>query len=136
VSRVGPAVEMLSGWRPVLTTMQRAGRKIMGQPSAAVRRVAGAAATGCSGCTVRCGCWKAGVRLVPAEPREGHDAPVPGQDAIAAEVRAAMRPDDYAFATHRGTRTRSARGAPMDAVMGELLGRANGLMAGRAARCT
>ncbi len=54
-----------------------------------------------------------------------------GQEAIAAGFAVAMRPDDYTFATYRGHAHTLARGASMTAVMAELLGRVNGLMAGR-----
>jgi len=54
-----------------------------------------------------------------------------GQEAIAAGFAVAMRPDDYTFATYRGHAHTLARGAPMAAVMAELLGRAGGLMAGK-----
>ena len=54
-----------------------------------------------------------------------------GQEAIAAGFGVAMRPDDYTFATYRGHAHTLARGASMTGVMAELLGRANGLMAGR-----
>ena len=54
-----------------------------------------------------------------------------GQEAIAAGFGAAMLPDDYTFATYRGHAHTLARGVPMAPVMAELLGRANGLMAGK-----
>jgi pyruvate dehydrogenase E1 component alpha subunit len=54
-----------------------------------------------------------------------------GQEAIAAGFGVAMRPDDYTFATYRGHAHTLARGASMTGVMGELLGRENGLMAGK-----
>jgi TPP-dependent pyruvate/acetoin dehydrogenase alpha subunit len=54
-----------------------------------------------------------------------------GQEAIAAGFAAAMRRDDYTFATYRGHAHTLARGVPMAPVMAELLGRANGLMAGK-----
>jgi len=54
-----------------------------------------------------------------------------GQEAIAAGFAVAMRPEDYTFATYRGHAHTLARGASMTAVMAELLGRSNGLMAGR-----
>ena len=54
-----------------------------------------------------------------------------GQEAIAAGVAAALRPDDYVFATYRGHAHAMLRGAPMVAVMAELLGRENGLMGGK-----
>jgi pyruvate dehydrogenase E1 component alpha subunit len=54
-----------------------------------------------------------------------------GQEAIAAAFGIAMRPGDWTFATYRGHAHTLARGAPMDAAMAELLGRANGLLAGK-----
>ncbi len=54
-----------------------------------------------------------------------------GQEAIAAGFAAAMRPDDYTFATYRGHNHALARGAPMAPLFGELFGRANGLMGGK-----
>ena len=54
-----------------------------------------------------------------------------GQEAIAAGFAAALRPDDYTFATYRGHAHTLARGVPMTPVLAELMGRANGLMAGK-----
>ncbi|TDB87913.1 thiamine pyrophosphate-dependent dehydrogenase E1 component subunit alpha [Actinomadura sp. KC216] len=54
-----------------------------------------------------------------------------GMEAIAAGFAAAMRPGDLTFATYRGHAHTLARGAPMPAVMGELLGRSTGLMGGK-----
>src|SRR3954466_545135 len=54
-----------------------------------------------------------------------------GQEAIAAGFGAAMRADDYTFATYRGHAHTLARGVPMTPVLAELMGRANGLMAGK-----
>jgi acetoin:2,6-dichlorophenolindophenol oxidoreductase subunit alpha len=54
-----------------------------------------------------------------------------GQEAIAAAFGVAMRPDDYTFATYRGHAHTLARGVPMTPVLAELMGRANGLMAGK-----
>src|SRR5262252_7322172 len=54
-----------------------------------------------------------------------------GQEAIAAGVAAAMRPDDYTFVTYRGHNHVLARGTEMTPVMAELLGRQNGLMHGK-----
>ncbi|HYZ53231.1 MAG TPA: thiamine pyrophosphate-dependent dehydrogenase E1 component subunit alpha [Streptosporangiaceae bacterium] len=54
-----------------------------------------------------------------------------GQEAIAAAFGVAMRTDDYTFATYRGHNHTLARGVPMTPVMAELLGRENGLMAGK-----
>lgn len=54
-----------------------------------------------------------------------------GQEAIAAGFGAAMRPDDWTFATYRGHAHTIARGVPLTPIMAELLGRANGLMSGK-----
>ncbi len=54
-----------------------------------------------------------------------------GQEAIAAGVAAAMKPTDWTFATYRGHAHTLARGVPMTPVLAELLGRSNGLMAGK-----
>ncbi len=54
-----------------------------------------------------------------------------GQEAIAAAFGAAMRADDWTFATYRGHNHTLARGVPMTPVMGELMGRSVGLMAGK-----
>ncbi|MEU0833763.1 thiamine pyrophosphate-dependent dehydrogenase E1 component subunit alpha [Streptomyces sp. NPDC005969] len=54
-----------------------------------------------------------------------------GQEAIAAGFGVAMRPDDYTFATYRGHAHTLARGVPMTGILAELMGRGNGLMAGK-----
>ncbi|HSN03145.1 MAG TPA: thiamine pyrophosphate-dependent dehydrogenase E1 component subunit alpha, partial [Acidimicrobiales bacterium] len=54
-----------------------------------------------------------------------------GQEAVAAGVAAAMKPGDWTFATYRGHNHTLARGVPMTPVLAELLGRTNGLMAGK-----
>jgi TPP-dependent pyruvate/acetoin dehydrogenase alpha subunit len=54
-----------------------------------------------------------------------------GQEAIAAAFGVAMRPTDWTFATYRGHNHTLARGVPMTPTMAELLGRSNGLMAGK-----
>ncbi len=54
-----------------------------------------------------------------------------GQEAVAAGFGAAMRPEDYTFATYRGHNHTLARGVPMAPVMAELMGRELGLMAGK-----
>ena len=54
-----------------------------------------------------------------------------GQEAIAAGFGVALRSDDYSFATYRGHAHVLARGADQSAMMGELLGRANGLLHGK-----
>ena len=54
-----------------------------------------------------------------------------GQEAVAAGFGAAMRSDDWTFATYRGHAHTIARGVPLTPIMAELLGRANGLMGGK-----
>jgi acetoin:2,6-dichlorophenolindophenol oxidoreductase subunit alpha len=54
-----------------------------------------------------------------------------GQEAVAAGFAAPMRPSDWTFATYRGHAHTLARGVPMTPVLAELLGRSNGLMAGK-----
>jgi TPP-dependent pyruvate/acetoin dehydrogenase alpha subunit len=54
-----------------------------------------------------------------------------GQEAIAAGFGVAMRRDDYTFATYRGHAHTLARGVPMTPILAELMGRGNGLMAGK-----
>jgi TPP-dependent pyruvate/acetoin dehydrogenase alpha subunit len=54
-----------------------------------------------------------------------------GQEAIAAGVAAALRPEDWTFATYRGHAHTLARGVPMAPVFAELMGRSSGLMAGK-----
>ncbi len=54
-----------------------------------------------------------------------------GQEAIAAGFGVAMRKDDYTFCTYRGHGHTLARGASMAAAMGELLGRASGMLHGK-----
>jgi pyruvate dehydrogenase E1 component alpha subunit len=54
-----------------------------------------------------------------------------GQEAIAAGFAAALRPDDLVYCTYRGHVHTLLRGAPMPALMGELLGRATGICGGK-----
>ena len=54
-----------------------------------------------------------------------------GMEAVAAGFGAALRPDDYTFATYRGHAHTLARGAPMGPVLAELLGRENGILGGK-----
>jgi pyruvate dehydrogenase E1 component alpha subunit len=54
-----------------------------------------------------------------------------GQEAVAAGFAAAMRPDDYSFATYRGHNHALARGTEMGPLYAELFGRATGLMGGK-----
>jgi acetoin:2,6-dichlorophenolindophenol oxidoreductase subunit alpha len=50
-----------------------------------------------------------------------------GQEAVAVGASAALRPDDYVFATYRGHHHAIARGAPPEACLAELMSRATGL---------
>src|SRR4029077_12557985 len=54
-----------------------------------------------------------------------------GQEAVAAGFAAAMRSDDYSFATYRGHNHALARGTEMGPLYAELFGRATGLMGGK-----
>jgi TPP-dependent pyruvate/acetoin dehydrogenase alpha subunit len=54
-----------------------------------------------------------------------------GQEAVAAGFAAALRPNDMVFCTYRGHVHTLLRGAPMGALMAELLGRANGICGGK-----
>jgi acetoin:2,6-dichlorophenolindophenol oxidoreductase subunit alpha len=54
-----------------------------------------------------------------------------GQEAIAAGFAAAMKPGDLSFCTYRGHAHTLARGTPVEKVLGELMGRDNGLMRGK-----
>ncbi len=54
-----------------------------------------------------------------------------GQEAIAAGFGVAMRSDDYTFCTYRGHAHTLARGASMEGVLGELMGRQCGLLGGK-----
>ncbi|HKT04358.1 MAG TPA: thiamine pyrophosphate-dependent dehydrogenase E1 component subunit alpha, partial [Rugosimonospora sp.] len=54
-----------------------------------------------------------------------------GQEAVAVGASAALRPDDYVFATYRGHHHAMARGAPPDACLAELMSKATGLCKGK-----
>jgi len=54
-----------------------------------------------------------------------------GQEAIAVGAASVLRPGDYSLGTYRGHAHALARGAPADAVLAELLGRAGGICAGK-----
>ncbi len=54
-----------------------------------------------------------------------------GQEAVAAGFAVAMRPGDLSFCTYRGHAHTLARGVPITKVLGELMGRDNGLMRGK-----
>jgi TPP-dependent pyruvate/acetoin dehydrogenase alpha subunit len=54
-----------------------------------------------------------------------------GQEAVATGFGAAMRPDDFTFATYRGHSHALSRGMDPGAAMAELLGRENGILGGK-----
>jgi pyruvate dehydrogenase E1 component alpha subunit len=54
-----------------------------------------------------------------------------GQEAIAVGAASVLRPGDCSLGTYRGHAHALARGAPPDAVMAELLGRAGGICGGK-----
>ena len=54
-----------------------------------------------------------------------------GMEAVATGFGAALRPDDYSFATYRGHAHSLARGMDPGAAMAELLGRSNGVLGGK-----
>jgi pyruvate dehydrogenase E1 component alpha subunit len=54
-----------------------------------------------------------------------------GQEAVAAGFAEAMEPTDMTFCTYRGHNHTLLRGAPMEALMGELLGRKTGICGGK-----
>jgi acetoin:2,6-dichlorophenolindophenol oxidoreductase subunit alpha len=54
-----------------------------------------------------------------------------GQEAVAVGCASAMQPGDLTFCTYRGHAHTLARGAPVEKVLGELMGRDNGLLRGK-----
>jgi TPP-dependent pyruvate/acetoin dehydrogenase alpha subunit len=54
-----------------------------------------------------------------------------GQEAVAAGFAGAMKKGDLSFCTYRGHAHTLARGVPVEKVLGELMGRDNGLMRGK-----
>ena len=54
-----------------------------------------------------------------------------GQEAVAAGFAGAMQKGDLSFCTYRGHAHTLARGTPVEKVLGELMGRDNGLMRGK-----
>jgi pyruvate dehydrogenase E1 component alpha subunit len=54
-----------------------------------------------------------------------------GQEAVAAGFAGAMKKGDLTFCTYRGHAHTLARGVPVEQVLGELMGRDNGLMRGK-----
>src|SRR5262245_51285242 len=57
--------------------------------------------------------------------------PVQGMEAAAVGVIAALRPDDYYITTYRGIADVLAKGASLESVFGELLGRVTGMSRGK-----
>ena len=57
--------------------------------------------------------------------------PVQGMEAAAVGVIAALRPDDHYITTYRGIADVLAKGASLEAVFGELLGRVTGMSRGK-----
>src|SRR5512132_3888181 len=54
-----------------------------------------------------------------------------GQEAIAVGIGSVLTPRDRSIGTYRGHAHALARGAPADAILAELLGRAGGICAGK-----
>jgi pyruvate dehydrogenase E1 component alpha subunit len=54
-----------------------------------------------------------------------------GQEAVGAGFAAAMRSDDYTFATYRGHGHALARGTSMSKILAEIMGRETGVVGGR-----
>ncbi len=54
-----------------------------------------------------------------------------GQEAVAAGFAEAMRSDDMTYCTYRGHNHTLLRGAPMGPLMGELMGKSNGICGGK-----
>lgn len=54
-----------------------------------------------------------------------------GQEAIAVGAASVLRDDDYSVGTYRGHAHAWARGAPAEAILAELLGRAGGICGGK-----
>ena len=59
-----------------------------------------------------------------------------GQEAVAAGACANLREDDFIVSNHRGHGHTIAKGARMDRMMAELMGREDGYCRAWAARCT
>ena len=54
-----------------------------------------------------------------------------GQEAVAAGVAQALRPDDQVVTTYRGMHDQVAKGVPLPALLGEMLGKATGANKGK-----
>ncbi|MBE4739596.1 MULTISPECIES: thiamine pyrophosphate-dependent dehydrogenase E1 component subunit alpha [Streptomyces] len=66
-----------------------------------------------------------------AGPVKGATHLAAGHEAVAVGASAALRPDDYVFATYRGHHHALARGATPEECLAELMGRATGLCRGK-----
>ncbi|ARX88833.1 pyruvate dehydrogenase [Streptomyces alboflavus] len=71
------------------------------------------------------------IALVKAGEIVGGIHPYIGQEAVAAGVCAALRPDDVITSTHRGHGHVLAKGADLNRMTAELMGRTTGLNKGR-----
>ena len=95
----------------------------------------------CSTCTSRWrssgGTEKAAHDLFLAGLVKGTTHLAAGHEAVAVGASAALRPDDYVFATYRGHHHAMARGASPEECLAELMSKAHRACARpRAARCT
>ena len=72
-----------------------------------------------------------GIKLYREGLIRGYFHPYLGEEAIAAGACAALRDQDYIVSTHRGHGHCIARGAKVDRMFAELLGRATGYCKGR-----
>ena len=61
----------------------------------------------------------------------GYLHPYVGQEAVAVGACAAIEPEDYIVSTHRGHGHCIAKGADLNKMMAELLGKATGYCKGR-----
>lgn len=57
--------------------------------------------------------------------------PCSGQEAVAAGVVAALRPDDWMVTTYRGLHDQIAKGVPIESILAEMAGRATGICGGK-----
>ena len=73
---------------------------------------------------------------VIADKFEGYVHCYAGEEAVGVGVIAQLRSDDWLTSTYRNHGHAIARGVPLEAIAGELMGRASGVTAARAVRCT
>jgi len=57
--------------------------------------------------------------------------PCSGQEAVAAGVAAALRPDDWLVTTYRGLHDQMAKGLPIESILAEMAGRVTGACGGK-----